>query len=210
MLIMIEGEGEFWVYPLQYGDRLPNFDWMPLYGERLLSSRFVASAIHARRREDIGTALLLWAASMKQNPAGTLPDDDVELAHLAGFGADVDGWRDARAGLALYGWQPVHVQDMPPKTAPRLAHQVLAEIAVDQFRRKRGRERGREAAAWATAKFRVRSKLREIKHDRIAGNDYAVDQVAQWLRDHDLYVTTENVRCAIETVLGSPKVVPMN
>lgn len=197
---------DFWAYPLRHGDRLQSYDWMPLYVERLLSSRFVASAIYNGRRQDIGTALLLWSASMKQNPAGTLPDDDIELAQLARFGADVDGWREAREG-ALYGWRPVHIDDAPPGSGARLGHPLIAEIAQEQFSRKRGRERGREVAAWATMKSRVRAKLRDAKHPRIAENDYAVEQIAQWLRDNDLYVTLENVRVATETVMGGPKVV---
>lgn len=200
---------EFWAYPLRHGDRLPNFDWMPLYGERLLSSRFVALAIHAGRRQDIDTALLLWSASMKQNPAGTLPDNDVELAHLAGFGADLDGWSEARAGLALYGWRTVHIDDAPTGAVGRLAHPLLTEIAEDQFRRKRGRERSREVAQIGMQKSRIRAKLREIKHARIADNGEAVEQIAQWLRDNDLYITADNVRVAMEDVLRIPKIVQM-
>lgn len=200
---------DFWAYPLRHGDRLQSYDWMPLYVDRLLSSHFVASAIYNGRRQDISTAMLLWAASMKQDPAGTLPDDDIELAQLARFGTDVDGWREARAG-SLYGWRPVHIDDAPPGARPRLGHPLIAEIARDQFSRKRGRERGREVAAWATAKSRVRAKLREAKHPRIAENEFAVEQIAQWLRDNDLYVTTENVRVAMEAVMGGPKVVSMN
>lgn len=201
---------EFWAYPLRHGDRLPNFDWMPLYSEQLLSSRFVAKAIEANRREDIGTALLLWCASMKQNPAGTLPDDDVELARLAGFGPDIAGWRAARAGLALYGWQAVHIDDAPPGAVPRLGHRILSEIAESQFRRKRGRERSREVAQVGMQKSRVRSKLREIKHARLADNGEAVERIADWLRENELYITTDNVRIAMEEILGVPKVVHMN
>lgn len=200
---------EHWAYPLQYGDRLKGYDWMPLYVDRLLSSHFVSSTIYAGRRQDIGTALLLWSASLGQDPAGTLPDSDIDLAQLARFGADVDGWREARAG-ALYGWQPVHIDNAPPGAQPRLGHPVIAEIARDQFTRKRGRERGREVAAWATMKSRVRSKLREAKSSRVAENDWAVEQIATWLRDNSLYVTTENVRVAMETVMGAPKVVSLN
>ncbi|WP_288947773.1 DUF1376 domain-containing protein [uncultured Paracoccus sp.] len=205
----MEPIADFWVYPLRHGDRLQSYDWMPLYVDRLLSSHFVASAIFNGRRQDISTALLLWAASMKQDPAGTLPDDDIELAQLARFGTDIEGWREARPG-ALYGWQPVHIDDAPPGARPRLGHPLIAEIAQNQLSRKRGRERGREVAAWATMKSRVWSKLREAKHARIAENKFAVEQIAQWLRDNDLYVTTENVRVAMETVMGGPKVVSMN
>ncbi|RJE84016.1 DUF1376 domain-containing protein [Paracoccus onubensis] len=200
---------EFWAYPLKFGDTLKNFEWMPLFTKRLLTSHFVNAAVYAGRREDIGTALLLWAASMESDPAGTLPDDDVDLAQAARFGADVEGWRRARAG-ALYGWKPVHIDDAPPGAQPRLGHPVIAEIAADQFRRKRGRERGREVAAWATVKSRVRSKLREAKQARIAENEHAVEQIAQWLKDNDLYVTGENVRVALEEVMGGPKLVHLN
>lgn len=199
---------EFWAYPLRHGDRLPGYEWMPLYTERLLSSRFVSTAIFAGRREDIGTALLLWSASMKQDPAGTLPDDDIELAQFARFGADVDAWREARA-VALYGWRPVHIDDAPEGAAPRLGHPMIAEIARDQFTRRRGRERGREVAAFAMMKSRVRTKLREIHHAKVAENEFAVEQIAGWLRDNDLYVTAENVRVAMDDVIGGPKVVAM-
>lgn len=199
---------EFWAYPLRHGDRLPGYEWMPLYTDRLLSSRFVATAIFAGRREDIGTALLLWSASMRQDPAGTLPDDDIELAQFARFGADVDAWREARA-VALYGWRPVHIDDAPEGAAPRLGHPMIAEIARDQFSRRRGRERGREVAAFAMMKSRVRTKLREIHHAKVAENEFAVEQIAGWLRDNDLYVTAENVRVAMDDVMGGPKVVAM-
>lgn len=201
---------EFWAYPLKHGDRLPNFDWMPLYGEQLLSSRFVAKAIQSDRRQDIGTAVLLWCAAMKQNPAGTLPDDDIELARLAGFGADLDGWSEARAGLALYGWSATHIDDAPVGAVARLGHALLSEIAEGQFRRKRGRERSREVAQWGMQKSRVRAKLREIKHARIADNGDAVERIAEWLRDSELYITTDNVRVAMEEILGVPKLVQMN
>lgn len=206
---MSEQPVEFWAYPLRYGDTLPNFDWMPLYGQRLRESGFVAQALRAGRREDVSTALLLWTASMKQNPAGTLPDNDVELAHLALFGTDVEGWLEARAGLALYGWRSVHIDDAPAGAAPRLGHPLLAEIAEDQFRRKRGRARSREVAQIAMQRSRVRAKLRENKHSRIAENPEAVEQILGWLGDNDLYITNDNVRIATEVVLQVPKVVRM-
>lgn len=200
---------EFWAYPLRHGDRLPNFDWMPLYGEQLLSSRFVAKAIQADRRQDIGTALLLWCAAMKQNPAGTLPDDDVELARLAGFGADLEGWIEARGGLALYGWRSTHIDEAPIGAVARLGHPLLSEIAEAQFRRKRGRERSREVAQQGMQKSRIRAKLREIKHAKMADNSQAVDQIAEWLRDNELYITADNVRVAAEEIMGSLRVVHM-
>ena len=46
---------------------------------------------------------LLICASWHQEPAASLPDDDVELAKLAGFGRMVGAWRALKEG-ALYGW----------------------------------------------------------------------------------------------------------
>ena len=60
------------------------------------------------------------------------------------------------------------------------------------------------------AKTRIRSKLREIQHARLADNGEAVERIADWLRENDLYITTENVRVAVDDVLGIPRVVNMS
>ncbi|TQS73306.1 DUF1376 domain-containing protein [Rhodobacteraceae bacterium] len=203
---------EYWAYPLEWGATLSNHDWMPLLVNKLLSSKFVAKVCAEDRRADLGTALILWSESLKQNPAGTLPDDDVELARLAGYGPDLAGWRAARDG-ALYGWRPCEIDGERFGSGGddcRLGHPVIADICMDMYKRKRGRDQSRETANLNTLKSRVRTKLRSIKQTRMAENGQIVDGVAIWLRDGGHYCTDDNVRAALEALQGVPKVVGMH
>lgn len=191
-----------WVYPLDYGDTLSNHDWVPLYVNRLLTSDFVAYAVAEGRRGDIGTALLLWAESFKQDPAGTLPDDDVLLAQIARYGADVAAWRQVREG-ALHGWLTTVVEGSGAVRRARLGHPVIAEIASDMFRRKSGRDQAREAARLATLRSRVKAKIRVLgfqKHHW--DNAQVIGMVAQYLDENRLYATDENVRLAMQEAAG--------
>lgn len=196
---------ETWWYPLQWGDTLSNHDWIPLYINRLLTSGFVAHAIAEGRRGDIATALILWSESFKQDPAGTLPDDDVQLAQLARFGPDIAGWRAVRDG-ALYGWQSVQIDDDGGRSRAknaRLGHPVIADIAVDMHRRKAGRDQAREAGRLAQVRSRVRKKLAALKVAKhIRDSDMIVHGVAEFLDNSNLYVTEDNVRLALEEVAG--------
>lgn len=81
---------------------LRNFPDMPLEVASLRDS--------ALRRcstgDEFKAAVLLWSASWHQVPAGSLPDDDVELADLAGIGtgkAAVRAWLKVKP-MALRGW----------------------------------------------------------------------------------------------------------
>lgn len=204
---MIEEVEDFWVYPLHWGDTLSNHDWVPLYINRLLTSRFVARALAQGRRADIGTAVILWCEAFRQDPAGTLPDDDLTLARLAGYGSDLDGWAEARAG-ALYGWSVVHVEgEAPPGDERRLGHRMIEKIALDMFKRKRGREQSRDAAALALARTRVKKKLVAMGNTRMAENGTVLTAITGWLSEHGLYITDDNVRAALEVAAGVPRVV---
>ncbi|QPM89367.1 YdaU family protein [Pseudooceanicola algae] len=196
---------DFWWYPLSWGDTLSNHDWIPLYINRLLTSNFVAYAVAEGRRADIGTALILWSESFKQDPAGTLPDDDVQLAQIARFGADLQGWREARAGV-LHGWQSVTIEeDAVPgrRRGGRLGHPVIAEIAADMHQRKAGRDQAREAGRSATLRSRVRKKLAAMRVPKaLRESDQVVHAVAGFLEKSRLYCTEENVRVALEEAVG--------
>ena len=65
----------------------------------LCDSRF---AITANPEERIA-AICLHARSVHEKPAATLPDDEMELAFLSGYGRDIAGWRRVRE-RALEGW----------------------------------------------------------------------------------------------------------
>lgn len=199
---------DYWLWPLRYGDTLSNHDWFELHLHRLLGSRLVAHAIKDGRRQDIATALILWSESIKQDPAGTLPDDDVELASLARYGLDIDGWREARK-WALHGWRPVHIEgaeDVGKGGERRLGHPFMEPIIGRMHRRASSRAQGRDAARLAVARSRVKKKLEQMRHKRLADQPDLVSRVAEWLDAANLYITEDNIIAALEKI-GVPKVV---
>lgn len=122
---------ELWVYPLRQGERLTGPAVLPIFTDRLLSSRFLAYTLAENRRGAAFTGLILWAEAMRQDPAGTLPDDDVQLACLARL--PLSEWHAAR-DWALYGWRQCHVIGAGRSAADRrLGHPVLSVICEDQF-----------------------------------------------------------------------------
>jgi len=126
------------------GIDLSDFTFMPLDVRRLRDSRIAATA----RGEEFMAAVLLWCASWHQIPAASLPDDDVELAALAGFGRVLKEWKKVRDG-ALHGW--VKCSD------GRLYHPVIAEKACESWNSKM-------AYAWKKEVDRIRKENK----DRVA------------------------------------------
>ncbi len=117
---------------------LRDFSFMPLDLVRLFGSRFHAIANDSEWRAGV----TLWCKSFHQVPAGSLPDDDVELCRLAELGRDLKAWKRHRA-VALHGWVRC--------TDGRLYHSVVAEKANEAWTRKQAqRERSRRgnAARW--------------------------------------------------------------
>lgn len=104
---------------------LRDFQFMPLDVRRLRDSKLVA----VRSPEEVVAAILLWSAAWHQQPASSLPDDDVELSALAGYGGvrGVALFRKIKAG-ALYGF--VLCSD------GRWYHPVVAEKAADGWNAK--------------------------------------------------------------------------
>lgn len=110
--------------PLTPADcNLQDFQYMPLDVLRLRDSDLAARTTG----EEFRCAVLLWCASWHQVPAGSLPDDDVNLANYAGFGRSIDEWNKHRAG-ALRGW--IKCAD------GRLYHPVVAEKANEAWHAK--------------------------------------------------------------------------
>jgi hypothetical protein len=201
-------EDDFWTYPLREGDTLASNEWVELHIHRLLTSRFIAYALREDRRADIGTALILWSECYRQDPAGTLPDDDVELAQLAKFGTDVEAWQRVRAGV-LHGWRACHVETEAGYRTDRLGHPFIAEIAERSVKRKKGRAQGREAARLAVTRSRVRQKMKGMAGlARVAASAQAVEAIVGWLDDNQLFVTEDNIRAGAEAAVGVLRVVP--
>ena len=93
---------------------------LPIDVRRLRDSRLVAS----RKPEEVLAALILWCAAWHQVPAGSLPDNDEELANLAGYGRGIRDFRRVKAG-ALHGFKRC--------SDGRLYHPVLAEKAIAEW-----------------------------------------------------------------------------
>ena len=71
---------------------LRDFQYMELDVRTLRDSRFAAQVSGDAFRAGV----LLWCAAWHQVPAGSLPDDDVELANLAGYGRFIKEWKKVR------------------------------------------------------------------------------------------------------------------
>src|SRR5262245_49687985 len=96
---------------------------MPIDVMRLRDSRFVATV----KPEAFRAGILLWCAAWHQVPAGSLPNDDVELSKLAGYGYVIDQWLGVR-DEALYGWELC--------ADGRLYHEVVIEKVTEAWRGK--------------------------------------------------------------------------
>jgi len=194
---------EYWVYPLRYGQTLSSNEGIEWKFHSFLTSRFVTYAVHENRRAEAFTAVLLWSESYRQDPAGTLPDDDVELMALARI-TSMDEWRAMRARV-LYGWKPCTIEDEPG--ARRLGHRVIAKIASDSWRRKAGRAQSREGGKIIMTRHRVKKQLVAMNSPRLADQPAVVEAVAAWLLDGGLNVNRDNVAAGLEAAAGVPRVV---
>jgi hypothetical protein len=97
---------------------LSDFKFMPLHVARARDSNI----LDATTGDEFKAAFLLWCASWHQVPCGSLPDDDTQLAKLAGYGRVVKQWTKVRAG-ALHGFAKC--------SDGRLYHPVICEVAAD-------------------------------------------------------------------------------
>lgn len=110
-------------------------DWFPLHFDRLRKSKWWRRATDLARARNI----MLWGEAYKQVPAGSLPDDDDELAEAAGFGMDVETFIAAKAEI-MAPW--VLCND------GRWYHPTVCEVVLDAWertseRRKRAAEKKR-------------------------------------------------------------------
>lgn len=120
---------------------LRDFQYTPIFRARLFGSSFHARTTDAEWRAGV----TLWLKSWDQVPAGTLPDDEIDLCRLAEFGRDIKGWRKVRAG-ALHGWRKC--------SDGRLHHEVVAEGVLEAHgKRKKAKAKGLAGASkrWGAA-----------------------------------------------------------
>lgn len=137
---------------------LMDFPYMELDVRQLRDSKF-AAAVEA---EAFRAGVLLWAASWHQVPAASLPDDDVELAGLAGFGRVVKEWLKVRAE-ALHGF--VKCSD------GRFYHSVIATKANSAFEAKQRHRYDR---------FRDRLRKENKARKEAGHSELGVPSLEQW------------------------------
>lgn len=189
-------------WPLKLGETLSSHDWFPFHGHQFLGSSFVRTSVMAGRREDIGTAVILQAEAMREDPAGTLPTDDIELADLARF-RSLDEWLQVRARV-LKGWVTVLVED--PRTgamSERLGHPDIEDVVKDMYKRKRGRDAARDSSRMALKRHKIRTKMQEMGvPEHMAADKGAIQMLAEHFDHADIYITPDNLRAAMAEVLG--------
>jgi len=128
---------------------LRDFPFTPLFRSRLFGSSFHARSTDAEWRAGV----TLWLKSWDQVPAGSLPNDDVDLCRLAELGRDRKTWAKVREG-AMRGW--VRCDD------GRLYHPVVAEGVLDAWsRRAAARRKGIAGASarWSTSNAQAMPQL---------------------------------------------------
>ena len=74
---------------------LRGHEWFPFFPERLRKSKWWRRATDVARARNV----MLWGEAWKSVPAGSLPDDDDELAEAAGFGMDAVAFIAAKAEI---------------------------------------------------------------------------------------------------------------
>lgn len=171
------------------GCDLSDFQYMELDVRRLRDSRFSASV----DGEAFRAGILLWCAAWHQVPAASLPDDDVELANLAGYGRVVKEWKKVRAE-ALHGF--VKCSD------GRLYHKVIAEKAM--------------AASASKERFtynKFTDRLRKDNHKRVKDGllPSGIPTIEQWNSgEYPHGIPPENLKIPAETKQVSAGIPPEN
>src|SRR5262245_51263144 len=79
---------------------LSQLPYFPFVHHRLFLSTFHLRATDGEWR----AGLTLWARSLDQKPAGSLPNDDAQLCRLAGLANQRKKWRRVKQ-MALHGWE---------------------------------------------------------------------------------------------------------
>lgn len=111
---------------------LRDFDFIPLYGDRLFNSDTWALC----DADEKVAALRLWWRAWHEEPAGSLPNNDRLLADRAGYGVAVKAFLAVKEN-AMRGW--IECRDA------RLYHPVVASIALDVWAKKRKKRSDNEA-----------------------------------------------------------------
>lgn len=118
-------------------------DWFPLHFDRLRNSRWWRRASDTARARNV----MLWGPAYMATPAGSLSNDDDDLAEAAGYGMDVESFLKVKDEI-MSCW--VLCSDN------RFYHPMVCEVAMDTWD-KMSERRKKDAARKAASRARVRS-----------------------------------------------------
>lgn len=133
---------------------LRGYEFMPLYGDRLLGSQ---TWIGCTAEAKVAAVRLWWRAYAKEVPAASLPDNDALLADYAGYGTVVKAWLKVREQA---------LRNFVKCSDGRLYHTTIAPLAVEAWEF-RNRQRDRTAAARDAALLRRQSQV-DVAHEKLS------------------------------------------
>lgn len=161
---------------------LRGFDWFPLFRRRLFASRFHRLASAAEWRAGV----ILWIKSWDETPAGSLPNDDRELASLAEVPRDLREWKKIRK-WAMHGWELAD--------DGRLYHQTVAEMTLEAWGRMEANRQRTEAARksrWPNSSRNSNGSVAETtRPDRTYINNHNLDSDTPRARTNGAHLPAE-------------------
>lgn len=119
-------------------------EWFPFYFDRVRKSKWWRRATDVARARNV----MMWGEAFKAAPAGSLPDDDDELAEAAGYGMDIDAFLAVKGDI-MAPW--VLCSD------GRWYHPTVCEVVLDAWERSSERKK-----AAAERQRRRRDKVRGV------------------------------------------------
>ena len=187
------------IYPLRQGDKLSG-EWVEWRVRNLCKSNWRTAAV---ANPEVGLfSLLLFAEAYQQDPAGTLPDDDANLAQLAGLGLGVARWRRLREAGALRGWEPCLVmaaEDGGPDRR-RLMHPVVTEVAMKSWDYQKASREGAAEGARRKQMYRVRKQIPSGFRSDLVKSDSYIGALLDRLLAAKKKITQVNVAAEIESM----------
>lgn len=143
--------------------------------------RWLNSELCLKAKMDVqGAALNLFFIARKQNPIGSLPDDDLMLAKLLRI--DAEQWHDLkhRRISPLHNWQHYNARGKII-----LGHPVVIEVAQDALHRRESREAASTEKATNLRLDRLRRSMADIRVSKgVLADQSLIERLDVWLLEH--------------------------
>lgn len=154
--------------------------------------------------EAFRAAVMLWCASWHEIPASSLPNNDLDLCHLAGFGRDQVAWQAIRE-QALHGYYEC--------ADGRLYHSVVAEKALDaavkrnnyhdKMEKARAALAAKRALMGETAKATIKETIKVPMIEALTGHKETKGKERNTVTKTETLPTTRAVADATRTEAGT-------